>query len=200
MKRMSIASLFPRDGALQARSGQNAPILSGLAPDDGMQPALHTVRIPNASRGFRVQPHGILADKYAKENNKMKNQKFGGWIGLLAGALVFAGCVAVPQAAPAAEEPRVYFANIEDGAMITSPATVTMASENFVVVPAGEPKAGEGHLHIMVDVHLHYGQGQLEADLTLTPGEHTLCLQAADGAHLALPGEGMRQQIAVTVQ
>jgi hypothetical protein len=144
----------------------------------------------------------------------MKNQKFGGWIGLLAGALVFAGCVAVPQAAPAAEEPRVYFANIEDGAMITSPATVTMASENFVVVPAGEPKAGEGHLHIMVDVpcvadgevivkddvHLHYGQGQLEADLTLTPGEHTLCLQAADGAHLALPGEGMRQQIAVTVQ
>jgi len=144
----------------------------------------------------------------------MRNRIRAGMMGLWAGAFVLAGCIAPTSAAPSAEESRVYFSNIEDGATITTPTTVTMASENFVIVPAGEPKAGEGHLHIMVDVpcvadgevivkddtHMHYGQGQLEADLTLTPGEHTLCLQAADGAHLALPGDGMRQQITVTVQ
>ncbi|HSN74327.1 MAG TPA: DUF4399 domain-containing protein [Anaerolineae bacterium] len=47
---------------------------------------------------------------------------------------------------------------------------------------------------------MHYGQGQLEAELTLTPGAHTLCLQAADGAHVALPGAGMTQKINITVK
>jgi hypothetical protein len=49
------------------------------------------------------------------------------------------------------------------------------------------------------ETHLHYGQGQLEAELELAPGPHTLCLQAADGLHVALPGAGMTQMIAITV-
>lgn len=115
--------------------------------------------------------------------------------------------------AASASEARVFFNNVIDGASVASPLVVTMASENFTIVPAGEAKAGEGHLHIMVDTdcvaagavipkddaHLHFGQGQLEAELTLARGEHTLCLQAADGAHIALAGDGMRQQIRVTV-
>jgi hypothetical protein len=35
---------------------------------------------------------------------------------------------------------------------------------------------------------MHYGKAQTEAELTLTPGVHTLCLQAADGSHVALEG------------
>ena len=50
------------------------------------------------------------------------------------------------------------------------------------------------------DTQLPYGQGQLEADLELSPGTHTLCLQAADGAHVALAGEGMTQKITITVK
>jgi hypothetical protein len=50
------------------------------------------------------------------------------------------------------------------------------------------------------DTHLHYGKGQLEAELALPPGLHTLCLQAADGAHIALAGEGMTQRITITVK
>jgi hypothetical protein len=89
-----------------------------------------------------------------------------------------------------------------------------MSAENFTVEPAGEIKPGAGHLHIMIDAdcveagnvipkdetHLHYGQGQIEAELELSSGEHTLCLQAADGAHFALPGEGMTDEISITVQ
>jgi hypothetical protein len=113
-----------------------------------------------------------------------------------------------------ASEPRVSFTSPADGATVASPVHVTFAAENFTVEPAGEIKAGAGHLHLMVDTacvpagqvitkdeqHLHYGQGQLEAELALAPGPHTLCLQAADGAHTALAGSGLTQQITITVE
>lgn len=109
---------------------------------------------------------------------------------------------------------RVRFVDLKDGATISSPLVVKMAADNFTVEPAGEVKAGHGHLHIVVDgdciaagqvvpkddQHLHYGQGQVEATLELAPGQHTLCLQAADGAHVALSGDGLAQKISITVQ
>jgi hypothetical protein len=109
---------------------------------------------------------------------------------------------------------RVFFTNLANGATVSSPLKVTMAAENFAIQPAGDIVDGTGHLHILVntdctpvgevvpkdDTHLHYGKGQLEAELTLAPGQHTLCLQAANGAHIALPGAGMTQKVTVTVQ
>lgn len=117
-------------------------------------------------------------------------------------------------AAHPAGQARVFFTSPNDGATVSSPVKVTMGAENFVVEPAGKVKAGAGHLHIMVDTdcvaagqvvpadaaHLHYGKGQLEANLALSPGTHTLCLQAADGAHIALAGAGMTQKITLTVK
>jgi len=117
-------------------------------------------------------------------------------------------------AAPVAGQARVFFTSPRDGSTATSPVKVTMGAENFVVEPAGAIKAGAGHLHIMVDTdcvaagevvpadaaHLHYGKGQLEAELALSPGTHNLCLQAADGAHIALAGSGMTQKITLIVK
>ncbi|MCC7361675.1 MAG: DUF4399 domain-containing protein [Anaerolineales bacterium] len=124
-------------------------------------------------------------------------------------ALLLAACASAAEAGP-----RVFFISPADGAEVSSPAHVTLGAENFTIEPAGEVKAGVGHLHIMLDTacvtageiipkdatHLHYGQGQLEADLELAPGPHTLCLQAADGAHTALAGDGLTHLIAVTVK
>jgi hypothetical protein len=109
---------------------------------------------------------------------------------------------------------RVFFTNLNDGDTVDSPVTIQWSAENFTIEPAGEVKEGAGHLHIMVDVdcvtagqvvpaddnHLHYGKAQTEATLELTPGEHTLCLQAADGAHTALAGEGATQIVRITVR
>lgn len=109
---------------------------------------------------------------------------------------------------------RVFFTNLNDGATVSSPLKVAMSSENFAIQPAGDIVDGTGHLHILIDTectpvgevvikdetHLHYGNGQLEAELTLAPGQHTLCLQAANGAHIALPGAGMTQQVTITVE
>lgn len=134
-------------------------------------------------------------------------------LALLILTLVLAACT---PPAPSVQETgaRVFFTNPTDGATVSSPLKVTMAAENFTIQPAGELVDGTGHLHILIDsdctpvgevvlkdeTHLHYGQGQLEAELTLTPGQHTLCLQAANGAHIALPGAGMTQKVSITVQ
>ena len=88
-----------------------------------------------------------------------------------------------------------------------------MSATGLVVEPSGAINEGAGHFHILVDTdfvaagqiiptdeqHLHYGKGQLTASLELTPGEHTLRLQFADGAHTALEGDAYRDQITVVV-
>lgn len=135
---------------------------------------------------------------------------------IIAGAfialLVLGGCSVTKPAASTA--PRVFFVEPVDNATVSSPVHVKMGAENFTIEPAGDVKAGSGHLHINVDAdclaagqgipkddtHIHFGKGQLEDELKLAPGEHTLCLQAADGAHVALAGDGMTETIKINVQ
>ena len=114
-------------------------------------------------------------------------------------------------ACSSASDERVIFIAREDGATVSSPFLVEMATENFVVEPAANGvREGSGHLHIMIDApcvearltvppdeqHLHYGGGQTTAALDLLPGEHFLCLQTADGSHTALAAT---HEITITV-
>ena len=106
--------------------------------------------------------------------------------------------------------PSVAFVAPANDAQVTSPVTVQLAAYNFTVEPAGAVHPNAGHLHVMIDVpclapgevipkdaqHVHLGQGQLETQLTLAPGPHTLCLQAADGEHHAL---AITRQLTLTV-
>jgi hypothetical protein len=133
--------------------------------------------------------------------------KLYGILTLALGALIlFVAC--------ASPVPQVSFTAPGDGATVSSPVKVKWAAQNFRVEPAGAVNSGAGHLHIMVDTpcapagqvvvndatHLHFGKAQMEAEIVLPPGPHTLCLQAADGAHVALAGAGMTRQISITVQ
>jgi hypothetical protein len=97
-------------------------------------------------------------------------------------------------------QPHVFFLQPADGATVVSPVTVKLGALNFEVEAAGQARPGAGHLHVLIDtpclaagteiprdaVHVHLGNGQLEASLTLIPGPHQLCLQAGDGLHKAL--------------
>lgn len=121
---------------------------------------------------------------------------------------------ATPTPKPTKAPPHVFFTAPADGATVTSPVHVTMMAENFIIEPAGVRNPRAGHLHIIADAecikpnqdipkdetHLHFPEGELEADLDLAPGTHTLCLQAGDGYHTALFGEGMTQKITITVK
>ena len=115
--------------------------------------------------------------------------------------------------AESAESPAVRFAQPDDGATVSSPFEVVMEATGLVVEPSGEVNDGAGHFHILVDTdfvaageviptnekHLHYGKGQTTVSLELSPGEHTLRLQFADGAHTALEGEQFQDTISVIV-
>lgn len=108
-------------------------------------------------------------------------------------------------------EASVAFTSPSDGSKVTSPVKLQMKAVGLTVEPAGEVHENAGHLHVMVDTgcveagqvipkddaHLHYGMAQTEAELTLTPGEHELCLQVGDGAHVALP---ITKTINITVE
>ena len=112
-----------------------------------------------------------------------------------------------------AAAPKVSFQTPADGATVSSPVPVVMQAENFTVEAAGEVHNGAGHLHIIIDAecvtpgsaipkdetHLHFGDGSTSTEVELASGTHTLCLQAADGAHVALDGKGMTHEITVTV-
>lgn len=98
------------------------------------------------------------------------------------------------------DDPVVYFTQPLDGTSVDSPVTVTAGVEHLRLEPAGAVADGAGHLHVMVDVpcldpgqpiprdanHVHLGDGGTTTTLTPAPGEHRLCLQAGDGAHVAL--------------
>uniref|UniRef100_UPI004047BAF4 DUF4399 domain-containing protein n=1 Tax=Roseivirga sp. TaxID=1964215 RepID=UPI004047BAF4 len=106
----------------------------------------------------------------------------------------------------------VYFVNLEDGAEVGTTFKVEMGVKGMEVEPAGEVVKGKGH-HIVVDgtfiptatmvpadeKNIHYGKGQTETELTLTPGEHTLTLQFANGLHQSY-GEAWSKTIKITVK
>lgn len=114
---------------------------------------------------------------------------------------------------------KVSFVDLKDGASIEGPLVdgkvkvmIKMAAENILVKPAGQIEAGSGHHHLLIDTestekgvvvgqdpqHIHFGKGQTEAEIDLTPGEHTLELQFADGIHRAY-GPELSSKIKVTV-
>lgn len=115
---------------------------------------------------------------------------------------------------------RVTFENLEDGATVSGPLVdgkvsvhVEMGVEGAEIKPAGELEAGTGHHHIIVDgqgvalgtpvpaddTHIHFGAGQTETDVMLAPGQHTLTLQLADGAHRSY-GPDLTARVSITVE
>ncbi|PCF96004.1 DUF4399 domain-containing protein [Vreelandella nigrificans] len=102
-------------------------------------------------------------------------------------------------AIPAIAGEGVSFVTPEDGAEVSSPIQVEMAVTGMDIEPAGTMKDGTGHHHLLIDAgpiakgevvptddtHIHFGGGQTSYELSLPPGEYTLTLQFADGAHLS---------------
>jgi hypothetical protein len=107
----------------------------------------------------------------------------------------------------------VFFVEPADGARVKGPVKVKFGVEGMTVQPAGQLADGTGHHHLIVgpegmgvgemvpkdETHIHYGQGQTEAEVPLTPGEYTLTMQFADGNHMSY-GPQLASTIHVTVE
>ena len=109
---------------------------------------------------------------------------------------------------------KVFFVNLKDGQKIKSPFKVKMGASGIALDSAGVLRPASGHHHILIDAgdslaagtvvpkdstHLHFGNAQKEAELKLTPGEHKLTLQYADGIHRSYGGK-LAASVTVTVQ
>ncbi len=108
---------------------------------------------------------------------------------------------------------KVYFKNLKDGQTVTSPFKVEMGADNIAVDTAREILPGSGHHHILIgldslpsgmivpkdSVHLHFGNAQKEAELSLPPGKHKISLQFADGIHRSY-GSKLSTTITVNVK
>jgi len=122
-------------------------------------------------------------------------------------------------AAPAATgQPRVFFVEPQDGAMVTSPVKLVFGAENIEVgkVPQTVEKPREGivHHHLSVDndclppgtiiekveggAWIHFGDGSNQIEMQLPAGGHRLTLQAGDDEHRTI--EGLCQTIKLMVK
>lgn len=126
------------------------------------------------------------------------------FVAVVTTGLLLAGC---------ASSPTVTFAGIADGETVASPVSISFAATDFDIVAAGDAgdSATAGHMHVMIDTacvepgvaivkddsHIHFGDGATTAELELTAGSHTLCLQAGDDAHIALD---VTDEITITVE
>ena len=122
---------------------------------------------------------------------------------------------AQPQGGPTPSAPgaEVYFADLKDDATVPSQLTVHFGLKNMGVAPAGSDRANSGHHHLLVDTdlppvdqpipndphHLHFGAGQTEAKITLSPGDHTLQLLFGDKDHIPHNPPLFSQRITVHV-
>ncbi|MBS1668565.1 MAG: DUF4399 domain-containing protein [Bacteroidetes bacterium] len=112
-----------------------------------------------------------------------------------------AATVTAPTVAPLPEVPvgaKVFFKNLKNGETVKSPLKVEFGVEGIALDTAGTIKPASGHHHLLIDAgdsiaagivvpkdstHLHFGKAQTETEIKLTPGEHQLTLQYADGIH-----------------
>lgn len=109
--------------------------------------------------------------------------------------------------------PRVFFQNLKDGDVVSSPFTVEFGVEGMEVEPAGEVREGYGHHHLLVnkaylvegeviptgDESFHYGNGEAATQFELSPGKYMLSLQFGDGVHVSY-GEEMSSSVNITVE
>jgi len=123
---------------------------------------------------------------------------------------------------PAPDGAQVYFVNLKDGASVSSPVTVLFGLKGMGVAPAGTDKEATGHQHILIDRpplgegpdgaeelnsglpaddhHKHFGGGQTEVTLDLSPGTHTLQLVLGDLNHVPHNPPVTSEVITITVR
>ncbi|MDH2433183.1 DUF4399 domain-containing protein [Pokkaliibacter sp. MBI-7] len=134
---------------------------------------------------------------------------------LLAAALSAPLLAADMPRTPAPEGARVYIIAPKDGDTVSQTFKVQFGLSGMGVAPAGMDKANTGHHHLLIDVdtlpamdmplpatdHIkHFGGGQTETELTLSPGKHTLQLIMGDKLHIPFNPPVISDKITVNVE
>ena len=126
----------------------------------------------------------------------------------LAPAAAFAGKTPAPEGA------YLYIIWPTDGERIKGGFWCRFGLRNMGVTHAGDKTANMGHHHLLIDVnepldpnepipsdkkHLHFGAGQTEVRLELSPGAHTLQLVLGDSEHIPFDPPVVSRKIRIIV-
>lgn len=114
---------------------------------------------------------------------------------------------------PAPAGAKLTFVDLQNNARIASKVTLRFSITGMEIAPAGTARRNAGHHHLLIDTempplgqpipsdfnHLHFGGGQSEAEILLSPGRHTLQLLFADHDHVPHDPPVMSEKITVEV-
>ena len=128
--------------------------------------------------------------------------------------LAVSAWVVAASATPAPDGAVVYVISPENGATVSSPILVQFGLAGMGVAPAGTERENTGHHHLLVDTdlphlgtpipsddnHRHFGGGQTEVTIELSPGTHTMQLLLGDFSHVPHDPPVISEQITVTVE
>ena len=116
---------------------------------------------------------------------------------------------------PSAAGAEVYIISPKNGAIVHNPVLVQFGLKGMGVAPAGTKYDNSGHHHLLIDSDppadqsaplpatdkiVHFGKGQTETTLNLSPGKHTLQLLLADLNHIPHSPPLLSKKITITVK
>jgi hypothetical protein len=109
---------------------------------------------------------------------------------------------------------NAYFISPADGETVSSPVEVVFGLSGMGVAPAGVAFPNSGHHHLLIDVDTmppmdqplpandnvrHFGLGQTEVSIELSPGQHTLQMIVGDLLHTPHDTPVVSEKITITV-
>lgn len=109
---------------------------------------------------------------------------------------------------------ELYFISPQDGDKVSGEFNVSFGLRGMGVAPAGVEADNTGHHHLLIDMDTlppmdtplakteqvrHFGGGQTETTLSLTPGTHTLQLILGNHSHIPHDPPVMSEKITITV-
>ena len=115
---------------------------------------------------------------------------------------------------PSPADAQVYIISPKDGAKVSSPVVVQFGLKGMGIAPAGVKLENTGHHHLLIDTDapadagaplpasdkvVHFGKGQTETTVKLTPGKHTLQLLLGDADHVPHNPPVISKKITITV-
>ena len=111
------------------------------------------------------------------------------------------------------KHPGVFFKNVKDGDVLSSPINLEFGVEGFELAPSRFIGERVGHHHLLVnrdsiikgvviprDVnYIDFGNSETQGTIELEAGSYLLTLQFADGTHRSF-GEKMSESVEITVK
>src|SRR5688500_10983585 len=134
---------------------------------------------------------------------------------VMVAAIVLATSMAWGQErTPSPKGAEVYIISPKEGETVKAPVTVVFGLKGMGVAPAGVKFDDAGHHHLLIDSDppaamsaplptsdkvVHFGKGQTQTTLDLSPGKHTLQLVLGDQNHVPHDPPVTSKKITITV-